>query len=576
MTRRGAVIVGVALLIGAACIPVAIASVGGSGAAQISEFSTRSVSGVAIPFGADEEQQRLERMESILDGTGVSVPDHVMYFVDEQDNTYVLLTNREPVVASVSGSVTVVEDSDSDSAGIMVDDSLSYDQNGRRVSYDQLASNPERYKYQLVRVDGTTRSISYTVDPASNQYVIQRSVATLAEPGGPTYTLGTPGRNGQWAALNLSDPSYGRQRITEVSSKTAQLRTDVIGTTRQDRKWWKTGNVTVNIVVTSAGENISTAVFGRTTPIATDVNDLSQARDHHGEIVTVTTSGVGARMSTQETLLEAKQCAPSSVSNPVTGCMPVPADAVVHGGVLVDGEGKPMVYAGVSNQIQSNPTEPEIGEYRVTGRVVSANQIDPRLSGTALIVYDRERVDGFAAGGDARAEAADRAEAIEAKLRDQQTATAGEWTQLQEATRRTATPTATATATPTSTLTPSGSTPIQETTTAPAYQSNRQDSGILDTLSSGLALLSGVIGIILLISGITISGLNLVARVTDLSFAASVKEIKIVWLSGIGLAVSATLLYPKTRLESLVLLLLGGVIVVLVYGWYWAISNLFE
>lgn len=174
-------------------------------------------------------------------------------------------------------------------------------------------------------------------------------------------------------------------------------------------QFWGEGSMTVDaaaVPVTRQGSDGDPYVTGRELVIV-DVTydsqriylpDQIRSGSLEGETVTIESDIAGASISTQEYLTSVASCGGKSVSVPMSPpiCVPVTNDIVVHTGVIAEeteaGE-MPIYYAGVSNTIQNSPTETETGRYRLTGEVVSTDEIDPSLEGGyALRVYDMDRV----------------------------------------------------------------------------------------------------------------------------------------------------------------------------------------
>ncbi|KAB1198180.1 MULTISPECIES: hypothetical protein [Haloferax] len=386
--------------------------------------------GALITMPAPTERKHLENTEQILSAVGIETKQHASMFFLRDGTQYLVLSDTEPSVgeATVSGVEVLPADG---GMGIIAASDLDIDETGTKVPLEKVEKNPEQYKFQFIQVTGSITQLSHTIDAADGKYVVQESTAGISETREPFSLIEGPGREGRWATVNLS---MAKQEGNLDNKPAGQLpiTTTSIGLSNHETRWWMSTNATVNMVVLSGGNSGVGAVVGTVTPLSTKVSSLEELSAHSGEVVMVTTNAVGSSISSQETLLSATRCAPSSITNPVTGCLPVPTDGVVHSGVLFDPSvQKPtdlVYYAGVSNKIQNTPVTPEKGTYRLTGRVVDASRIDPRLEGSALIVYDRERVGGLATSS----RIANQAESkLTEYIQEQQLSSESEWNTIE-------------------------------------------------------------------------------------------------------------------------------------------------
>ncbi|WP_224338264.1 hypothetical protein [Haloprofundus halobius] len=388
--------------------------------------SSSTYEGVIVNVSAQAEANYVSETSSIVESYGFDSVQHASLLFTDSGTRYVVLSNSDPAVgqASLNGVEILPPEG---GLGLLVATSLKVNPEGTEVPLDELEKNPKEYQYEFVQVSASVTQLTHTVDATEGEVVLQESLLGLGEERFSFSTFKSPGREGKWSTVNLSLAKQNHELNSELTGR-LPLSTSSIGRASQQTRWWMSANATVNMLVVGGGGGSVAAIIGQTTPESTTVSDLDELSAHTGEVVTVTANGVGSSLSTQETLLSAAKCAPSSITNPVTGCLPVPTDGVVHSGTLFDSPPKNsdqlVYYAGVSNTVQDTPVEPETGKYRVTGRVVDATQLDPRLKGTALIVYDRERVGHLSIESSTAKESAS---TVREYIREQQLSSQSEW-----------------------------------------------------------------------------------------------------------------------------------------------------
>jgi hypothetical protein len=377
--RVGWVVITLLLVIGTAGVAVD----GASGGA--------AVSGVTVPLDPDTEQAQLEIAEELAETRDIEIPDAAYALTTSSGDQYVVLTSAEPQIAEVTvyGDIyphpTV--------AGFILADSISGTRVGDPISLQELLENGSQYRNDLVRVQTPAARMSYTFDPTGNSFVYRpASYAVVGSEARLNWTH--PGRAAREVVKNASDRSFTGTRRVLSSRDTYPL-----GLSTHKRVWWGMSQTTMNgIVISDSG----TLAVGKTSVSGTTVTETSALHDRTGEIVSINATLRGASISTQETLLKAASCGEGLVVFPYTGCAPVPADVVIHSGVAYTGTpSRPsdtVFYVGLSNAIQTTPVATESGQYQLTGRVVSAKRLDPRLNGTAVFILDRERV-GDVSGG---------------------------------------------------------------------------------------------------------------------------------------------------------------------------------
>lgn len=367
--------------------------------AATTQLPTQTVSGASIELSTSQEQRYLSTMDDISGVFPVN-PRTNAFLLYDGDTKWMVFTDQKPQTghAKVSGTVLSPSELGGGKWGAIIADSVDVTTKGTRTSLEKVRSNPKRYDGELVRITTSYRQLSYTVEGGDGQYVDQQTVANL---GGPQSGLvEQPGANARWATLNLSGSEYGDSPSGEIATKFAGQ--GEVGVDRGDSRFWIDAKTTVDAVVIDSGSKptfyvADTAV--ESTPLRSLDEIVRNGEELSGKVVTVESQAFGTRTSSQEFLISVAKCAPGSVTVPMTPplCVPVPSDSTLHSGILFDGAPQSreevVLYAGISNNHQNTIVEPEKGTFRVTGRVVSTNQIDSSLpDGYALLIYDMNRV----------------------------------------------------------------------------------------------------------------------------------------------------------------------------------------
>lgn len=434
------------------------------------------VSGALIDLPGETEQETLSEYREVVERAGFEAPTDVMYLHSPNGDYYILLTEDvRPGEVRVSGAS--LNRPTENTAGVMVGlDVRNRETDPPAVGREQVVANPDRYSYELVRVRGHFTATTFAVDPVDAVWQAHEQ-AGWASNDGTGGLLDRPGRLSReslFAVAQAEDNLLSRRGtfggIAGAEADGARTLTyDYDGT-----RWWVDAESTVTALVLP-GESGPSFYVVDVAPSGESVGGPAvlarNAEQYAGEVVTVSGSGLGVRLSTQETLEQVAGCGPNSVVVPSAGCLPLVTDTTIHTGALYgaasDSPGEVVPYVGISNQLQQRAAISESGQYRVTGRVVAAGQIDPRLDGYVLVVYDRERTGRAAqrAGGQVLAQQV--RDELRADLRDQlrgesitttaPTTTATTATTATGATTTDTTTTAnTPTTAPTTTATPAG------------------------------------------------------------------------------------------------------------------------
>lgn len=144
-------------------------------------------------FDDESEGDRLSDPRELLSGTPYELKENAVILFDSDGDNYLLLTDEEPIVASAMVQGTIVAESGPSTMGVIIADSASFEQTGTEVSMADLRDDPSQYQYELIQVEGGVRQLSYTVDAAENQYVLQKSSSSIGPTGSQRPLLFSPG-----------------------------------------------------------------------------------------------------------------------------------------------------------------------------------------------------------------------------------------------------------------------------------------------------------------------------------------------------------------------------------------------
>lgn len=363
---------------------------------QSSNMSYETITAASIEVGVETEKEYLDKMENLTERFDVNSRPHA-FFLTDGDRRWMVFSDTKPQTGRATVRGTIVIPSRYGQIGAIFADSVSVSTDGERTSIQDIRDNPSKYDGKLVEVTGTYRQVSYLID--GSEFGTKFEVAGSLG-GKPNSLISNPGSAGRWGVTALSKAEDPWNTAAGRARKGTQTRLTTIA--QGDTRYWINAQTTVDAVVLE-NQGAPALIVAKTDVQAKKLNSPSDITDRgaqlEGDVVSVRTQVVGAKISSQEFLLSTAKCAPESVTVPGAGCMPVPTDVMVHGGVLFDGvpqkSSDVVFYAGVSNHHQQQVLAPEQGTYQVTGRVVSTNQIDSNLpDGYGLIVYEMERVDG--------------------------------------------------------------------------------------------------------------------------------------------------------------------------------------
>ena len=392
--------------------------------------SPTQVEGIAYPVSPENEAKYLQSINEHADEFGVEPQDNV-FLLYRDGGEYVVFTDSQPRVghATVTGTA-ISTPGDGTEIGIIVASSVELATQGEPASLQSVRESPDQYAYQLVEVESQYRQVSYSLVGADRLPASRTGLGWSTDTDEEATVVGAPGNAGRMAVLNFSSADVGRSRHVEMIQRIRPRPALDPGlfVMARNHRFWMDANARVTIAVIPGSEfgtgNPHYLLADVTVPALTlsgpDAIQEHPAR-YDGEVVRFRTQALGATMSSRETLLEAKSCGENMVIVP-DGCVPVVTDAALHTGVAYSqaGDGTAVVpFVALSNHRQDRAIEEFSGTYKLTGRVVSAQSLDPSLPDQpALIVYDMQRVDdrNGARSTQAYAAAADLRETVRAQL----------------------------------------------------------------------------------------------------------------------------------------------------------------
>lgn len=344
------------------------------------------VEGVTVEPPADTEDEMLEQVEDAADElSGFSDPTNVAVLYSD-DKTYLVVSEEEIKTGDTVATGTVVETSD---GSVIFADEVETSTRGDRVSAEELEANPEAYDRELVRVTMDYQQVALNAEAAEGSIVSQLAFGTHNERPNELGVV-PPGEAGVWTAAELSENGEADLSSGELSSRLGESSILVAGT--GETRYWTDAEVTLDLVVLS--DTSGTIHVADMDVVSQQVDEIEEIHtgNYDGEVVTIETDATEASISTKETLVNALPCGTDAFYVGAS-CVPAVTDAVVHAGVLYDDptptEDEMLLYAGISNEVQTVPVDTQHRRMAITGEVVSASEIDPELDdGRALVVYD--------------------------------------------------------------------------------------------------------------------------------------------------------------------------------------------
>lgn len=368
-----------------------------------------TVVGPAIELPETEKAAYLAEADALAAEHGLA-PRTNVFVVVKPETMWLVFVNGTVAEGMVTATGTAVppDEAGRGGMGVLFADSVDVRTRGAETALSDLATEPDRHAYDLVRVTAPYRQLGFALDlgtDRTNRY----TYGVLSATPGRTLSLQPPGRAARWGVLNISSNAYGLVIENEFERRLPGGLVTAATVAFDDVHFWTNATVSVDAVVVPsslygntphAGDErvvlyvVDTTVRAR--PVGSVDAIAERGERYAGEVVTVTARAAGSRTSAKRHLVETAGCGLGSVANPVTGCLPATTDATLHAGVLYDGQpegrAETVPYAGVSNAGLDGATATGNGTYEVTGRVVRTAELDPSLPpGYGLVVYGMER-----------------------------------------------------------------------------------------------------------------------------------------------------------------------------------------
>jgi len=364
----------ICILLGAATAPALAQSDG--------ESNRTTVDGVA--FTPPDVAENADQFRDALNEAGYGVPDYVLLVTNyETEEAYIVFTDTEPQtgVATVTGRDVTTDAADLNgsstetSVRIIIADRVDITTGGPYVPYEELQQNTGAYTGQVVETSASYGQIATLGDGPEGLARVQFVRGQFDPAFGdrpPTFAsvgdvfalseVGIDGTNPFSLLANEYDHSnavFGLQSNVFYQRSPANV---TVVPTRPDSP-----AIYYLVDVEPAGEQTSAEAI---------VDGDHEAGDH----VEFTAPAAGGRLSVRETLLQAARCAPRSVANPATGCLPLVTDNVVWAGAAGSAD-QPVPIIGISNHPQDVPLRPFSGRYTIVGEVVAADNLEAEVPG---------------------------------------------------------------------------------------------------------------------------------------------------------------------------------------------------
>jgi plastocyanin len=390
---RAAVVV--VLLIGLVAAPALLPATRGPATAAAATAATQAgdaangnetVVGAVVSQTPAAEEELLAAADAAA-GRTVSLPaDANATRLFARSGSYVLVTDRpvDPGLATVQGAV--VGDDRPTGPRVLVAESVSVQTSGDPVSFDAVDSDPGRYEWRLVSFRATVSATSALGGVSERPE--QRVLGAAERDAREERLLRLPGRVARAALFDGELPLDPRRRAAGGAFELLS---------NQSTFWGQAPATVEGVVLPNRSLAVAEAAYrGRTVPGV----DAVRTRNLTGSVVTFETELAGRRASVRDAMLAADRCAPDSVARPSRGdvCTAIDTDVALHAGVLfgddADTRTETLPYVGLSAAVPDETVTVD-GRYRVTGRVVERDVVDPRLPDSrALLLYDAEPVSG--------------------------------------------------------------------------------------------------------------------------------------------------------------------------------------
>lgn len=427
-------------------------------------LSTRTIDGVSVTLTDSRKAEYMDLMEDIAEDYSVSPRSHA-FVVHTESLTWIVFTDQEPEVAEVQ--ITGESIGTADGVGYIFANSVSFDAVPEPASFKTLATEPDRHQYELVTVTTTYRQLSYAFDAAGGDFRNQQIIG-MATNGSFNETT-FPMEPGRWANYGVGTLSVAKNTTQRWFLAAVPLLSsgESIHAFGNGPSFGVNGTVRIKAVVLNRGpyqsatqESDQVALYVRKiSPVATEVSGPDEINNRgselEGEIVSFETNLVGSKISSKDAMIKLSSCGQDAVF--VGGsCMPVVTDITIHSGIAFDNVPNSLndsvIYAGLSNLNVDGVSQPQVGTFEVTGRVVDVDSIDPRFpEGYGLLVYSMKRTGGPSVSSSEEQQAREISDSVKSTMISQANASSGEWEDINRNAPTTPTPTPSPTPTPTST-----------------------------------------------------------------------------------------------------------------------------
>ncbi|TYL38201.1 hypothetical protein CV102_13460 [Natronococcus pandeyae] len=358
-------------------------------------IGTETVDGATVQLDPKTETEVLETAEEFADLVGDEIgTEAVELFADEKRWIVVADEPVETGRTTVEGDTFESTYSDILDFNVVFADSVETETSGESIALEDLRKNTAEYNETLVRVTDDYQQIAYVHELADGEFTHQVTHGRYSSE--PDLEQLPPGQASQWAGMYLTSPDVGEGLETELQDRLGES-IPAVNDSGSHHYWVNAETEIDGVVLTRSGEPPQFHVVDQSIA-STSVDDLQSLSSgtYDGEVITVEADTTELQISTKESLLEIAPCGPDAVTIGQT-CLPILGDAVVHAGVLYEGQPAErddmLLYAGVSNKLQDRPVETRNERVRVTGELVTAESIDPNFGDhRALVVYDIEPV----------------------------------------------------------------------------------------------------------------------------------------------------------------------------------------
>lgn len=392
---------------------------------------TESFSGVAIPMQDAFEAE----LSTAIEQAKANYPggDPAVWIFMNGEMTAVVASETPVSVGEVE--VEGVQ-ADGGEVSAIVADSVNLDTEPERVDSEALSESPTDYQYQYIESTAQVKHVPFAFETADGQvmqvatsggFATQTAVAQMGPMVPPTRLTNN-------VAVNASRIIDGGARGYELGEYRVSGNL-FLDSHRQD-VWVADSDATVTgvILTRSVGAPVRTESDGEElNRIYTDdvqaqseteapFSDVVERADSEtGFTVETEVNLVGSSISVKETLVQASACDGSETVGSAPNCVPAVTDMTVVTGVAATGGGNydALPFLTTTNNLQSNAVEPVAGRYRITGEIVSADEMHPGFQGEAILIYELERVGSVSLESDNEQLTTSDADRVAGEIREQ-------------------------------------------------------------------------------------------------------------------------------------------------------------